>query len=122
MLFFTGLTTGVAFIDLGPFNTVVALAIATVKMLLVILFFMHVRSSPGLTRVVVAAGFFWLALLIAFTLSDETDPPVEPDPLQLGPGHQSVAAAVNLTVVVSGSFPDRFNKTRSNSSLVWTPL
>ena len=66
----TLLTTGVAFVDLGPFNTVVALAIAFSKMLLVILFFMGVRYSSGLVRVVLIAGFFWLALLIAFTMSD----------------------------------------------------
>jgi len=66
----TLLTTGVAFIDLGPFNTVAALAIAFSKMLLVILFFMGVRSSSGLIRITLVAGFFWLALLIAFTMSD----------------------------------------------------
>ncbi len=60
----TLLTTGVAFIDLGPFNTVAALAIAFAKMLLVVLFFMHLRHSCGLMRVVVVAAFFWLALLI----------------------------------------------------------
>jgi cytochrome c oxidase subunit 4 len=36
----------------------------------VILFFMHVRYSPHLTRIVVVAGFFWLAILITLTLSD----------------------------------------------------
>jgi len=66
----TGLTTGVAFIDLGPFNTVAALAIAFAKMLLVILFFMGVRSASGLVRIVLIAGFFWLALLMALTMSD----------------------------------------------------
>ena len=66
----TALTTGVAFIDLGPFNTVVALAIAVTKMLLVILFFMHVKYSPRLTRLVIVAAFFWLAILLTFTLSD----------------------------------------------------
>ena len=66
----TILTTGVAFIDLGPLNTVVALAIAFSKMTLVVLFFMGVRHSSGLVRVMVVAGFFWLALLIAFTMSD----------------------------------------------------
>ncbi len=66
----TILTTGVAFIDLGPFNTVAALAIAFSKMLLVVLFFMGVRSSSGLVRIMLVAGFFWLALLIAFTMSD----------------------------------------------------
>ena len=70
LLTLTALTTGVAFIDLGPLNTVVALAIAVTKMLLVILFFMHVRYSPRLTKIVVVAGFFWLVLLIGLTLSD----------------------------------------------------
>jgi cytochrome c oxidase subunit 4 len=66
----TLLTTGVAFLDLGPFNTVVAMAIAFFKMSLVILYFMHVRHSGGLVRIAVVAGFFWLALLIGFTMSD----------------------------------------------------
>ena len=46
------------------------MAIAVYKMLLVVLFFMHVRYSTGLTKVVVLAGFFWLAILLTFTLSD----------------------------------------------------
>ena len=66
----TLLTTGVAFIALGPFNTVVALVIAFCKMLLVILFFMHLRHSSGLTRIVLLAGFFWLALLVTLTMTD----------------------------------------------------
>jgi cytochrome c oxidase subunit 4 len=66
----TLLTTGVAFIDMGPFNTPVALLIAFTKMLLVIFFFMHLRQSSGLIRIVLLAGFFWLALLIALTSSD----------------------------------------------------
>jgi cytochrome c oxidase subunit 4 len=66
----TMLTTAAAFVDLGPFNTVAALAIAFSKMLLVILFFMGVRHSSGLVRIIILAGFFWLALLIAFTMSD----------------------------------------------------
>jgi cytochrome c oxidase subunit 4 len=66
----TLLTTGAAFIDLGPFNTVVALAIAFAKMSLVVLFFMHLRHSSGLLKVVLFAGFFWLALLIGLTAND----------------------------------------------------
>ncbi len=66
----TILTTGVAYIDLGALNTVAALVIAFSKMLLVILFFMHVRHSGGLIRVVLLAGFLWLALLIGLTMSD----------------------------------------------------
>jgi cytochrome c oxidase subunit 4 len=66
----TSFTTGVAFIDLGRFNTVAALLIAVSKAVLVILFFMHLRYSPHMTRIVVVAGFFWLAILITLTLSD----------------------------------------------------
>ena len=66
----TLMTTGVAFIDLGAFNTIAALAIAFCKMLLVIFFFMHLRQSGGLVRIVLLAGFFWLALLIGLTMSD----------------------------------------------------
>jgi cytochrome c oxidase subunit 4 len=70
LLALTALTTGAAFVDLGLFNTVVALMIAVTKAILVILFFMHVRYSPHLTRIVVVAGFLWLAILITLTLSD----------------------------------------------------
>jgi len=70
LLLLAGLTTGVAYIDLGPFNTVVALAIAFIKMCLVGLFFMELLYSRGLTRIVVLAGFFWLALMVSFTLAD----------------------------------------------------
>jgi cytochrome c oxidase subunit IV len=66
----TALTTAVAFKDLGPMNTVAALAIAVCKATLVILFFMHVKYSPGLSRLVIVAAFFWLAILIALTLTD----------------------------------------------------
>ncbi len=54
LLVLTCLTAGVAFIDLGPLNTVVALVIATCKALLVVLIFMHVKyASDRLIKVVV---------------------------------------------------------------------
>jgi len=67
----TALTTWVAYIDLGKWNTVVALTIAVIKMTLVVLFFMHVKYATGLTRVVILAGFFWLAIMITLTGADE---------------------------------------------------
>lgn len=63
-------TWAVAYVDLGPFNIVVALAIAFIKMSLVVLFFMHVKQERPLTKVFVAAGFFWLAILLVMTLGD----------------------------------------------------
>jgi cytochrome c oxidase subunit 4 len=67
----TALTTGVAFIDLGPLNTPIALLIAFIKMTLVILFFMHVKYQPGLTRLAIICAFFWLGIMMTLTLSDE---------------------------------------------------
>jgi cytochrome c oxidase subunit 4 len=66
----TLLTTAVAFVDLGAFSVVVALAIACCKMLLVALFFMHVRHSSQLTKLVLVGALLWLAILIFFTLAD----------------------------------------------------
>jgi cytochrome c oxidase subunit IV len=66
----TYLTWQVAYFDLGALNTVVALAIAVFKAVLVVLFFMHVRHSSHLTWVVVLAGVFWLAILLVITMSD----------------------------------------------------
>jgi cytochrome c oxidase subunit 4 len=68
----TILTTAVAFVDLGPFSVVAALGIAVCKMLLVALFFMHVRHSNQLTKLVVLGGLLWLAILILFTMADIT--------------------------------------------------
>jgi cytochrome c oxidase subunit 4 len=66
----TALTVFVAFQDLGPMNTVVALTIAAIKALLVVLFFMHVKYSSRLTWVFAAAGFLWLVLMIGLTMAD----------------------------------------------------
>ncbi len=70
LIVLTGVTVWVAFAELGLMNIVVALTIAVFKATLVILYFMHVRYGSRLTWVFVGAGFFWLAILIVFTLSD----------------------------------------------------
>jgi cytochrome c oxidase subunit IV len=66
----TAITVGVAFVDLGPLNAIVALTIAVLKATLVVLFFMHVRYSTRLTWAVVVGSVFWLGLLLALTFSD----------------------------------------------------
>ncbi len=70
LLALTGLTTGMAFVDLGQWNTIVALIIACSKATLVVLFFMHVRWSPQLMRVVLLSALLWLAILISLTTTD----------------------------------------------------
>lgn len=51
-------------------NTLVALLIAFFKMACVILIFMHVRWSSRLIWLTAIAGFFWLAIMFAFTMQD----------------------------------------------------
>ena len=63
-------TVGVAEIELGPFNFLAAASIATLKAMLILLYFMHVRYSVPLTWLVAGAGFFWLGIMFVLTLSD----------------------------------------------------
>jgi cytochrome c oxidase subunit IV len=71
LLVLTITTAAVAFVNLGPFNPVVALLIATIKASLVVLFFMHVKgASEKMTGVVVVAGFFFLTILLTLSLAD----------------------------------------------------
>ena len=70
LIVLTWVTTAIAFIDLGPFNVYVALTIAVFKATLVVLFFMHVKYSERVTKIYVAAGFFWLIIMIGMVLID----------------------------------------------------
>jgi cytochrome c oxidase subunit IV len=70
LIVLTVVTTAVAFVDLGAFSVVAALGIACCKMLLVALFFMHIRHSTKLTKLVVAGGLLWLMILLVLTMSD----------------------------------------------------
>jgi len=64
------LTTLLGFINMGPFNNVVAIAIAVCKASLIALFFMHARYEGKLIRVVMSAGVIWILILISLTISD----------------------------------------------------
>jgi cytochrome c oxidase subunit 4 len=70
LLVFTVLTYLVSKVDLGNLNLVIALAIAATKVALVVLYFMHLRYSSRLTRVVIGAGLAWLAILVTLTITD----------------------------------------------------
>ena len=70
LMILTATTVWVAFFDLGALNDAVALGIASTKAMLVILYFMHVRYSSRLTWIFASVGFFFLIILLAFTMSD----------------------------------------------------
>ena len=67
----TFITYKVAYIDLGRFNAAVALTIATVKALLVALFFMHLKGAhERLLKLVVISTVFFLFILLVLSMAD----------------------------------------------------
>lgn len=70
LLVLTAVTVAVAFFDLGPFNTIVAISIASIKATLIILYFMHARYGSRLVWVFVGCGVLWLGVLLALLMSD----------------------------------------------------
>jgi cytochrome c oxidase subunit IV len=67
----TFLTYKIAYIDLGRYNAAVALTIATIKALLVALFFMHLKGAgEKLIKLVVISTLFFLFLLLALSMAD----------------------------------------------------
>jgi cytochrome c oxidase subunit 4 len=70
LMVLTVVTVLVAYVNLGQMNKVVALSIASFKATLVILYFMHVKYSSHLTKLVVVSGFFFLFILLGLTMAD----------------------------------------------------
>ena len=58
----------VAYLTLGLANTIMALAIAATKALLIA--YMELRGRDGLMIAFAGAGFFWLAIMLWFVFAD----------------------------------------------------
>jgi cytochrome c oxidase subunit 4 len=71
LLLGTFVTYKAAFIELGRFNAAIALIIATVKALLVALFFMHIKGAhEKLLKLVVISTVFFLFILLILSMAD----------------------------------------------------
>ncbi len=70
LLVLLALTIGAAYANLGPLNTVVAMAISVAKAAIILFFFMHLRYSKPATWIFAFAGVFWLAMMFAMAMSD----------------------------------------------------
>jgi cytochrome c oxidase subunit 4 len=67
----TAATAGASYLELGWFNIVLAMVIATCKAMLVALIFMGVKYiSQKMTLVVIVAGLFWLFILVSLSMTD----------------------------------------------------
>jgi cytochrome c oxidase subunit 4 len=70
LLFLTGVTVWVSYIDLGSFNIILAMAVATLKATLVVLFFMHLLWDDKKNLVIFVMSLMFLGIFITFTLLD----------------------------------------------------
>ena len=70
LLLLVGATLAATLVPAGPWNIIIALAIAAVKTVLIVLFFMHLLHSIPLVKFVAFAGVVWLALGAALTFAD----------------------------------------------------
>ncbi len=63
-------TVAAAYLPLGDWHFPIAMIFAVAKAVLIVLFFMHVLHSHRLTMIIAVAGFLWLGIMLALTLSD----------------------------------------------------
>lgn len=75
----TIITVAVAYVDLGELNLFVALGIATIKAMLVSLFFMHLTHESGFNRLAFFSSFIFVALFVSITLMDSGQYQVQVD-------------------------------------------
>jgi cytochrome c oxidase subunit 4 len=70
LLILTYITYKISQINLGYFNVLAALTVATTKAALVIMFFMHLKYESNIVRYMVFIAFLILAIFIGFTFFD----------------------------------------------------
>ena len=70
LMVLTAVTVAVAFVNLGTLNFPIAIAVAITKATLVVLFFMHVKYSSRMTKMVVGMAIFFLMCMLCLTMTD----------------------------------------------------
>ncbi len=70
LLLLTGLTVGVSYIDMGRLNVPITLVIASAKVSLVLLFFMHLKYEGRAIKISFISTVCFLAIMISFTFWD----------------------------------------------------
>jgi len=70
LLILTAVTVGVSYVDLGFFNVPLALAIASTKVIFVLLFFMHLKYEGPIINISFISTVTFLIIMIGFTFWD----------------------------------------------------
>lgn len=63
-------TIGANFLPLGSLHFPVAMLFATIKAVLIIMFFMHLKFSHRLNKIVVVTSFLFLGILLVLAMND----------------------------------------------------
>jgi cytochrome c oxidase subunit IV len=115
LMVLTALTVAIAFVDLGALNFPVALSIAILKATLVILFFMHVKYSSSLTKLICGGAFFFLLILFSLTMTDYLS-----RGWFVAPGG-TTAAGTQMTVGLQGAMDGEADETSGDSEATPEP-
>jgi len=70
LLFFTALTVGQSYVDLGQFNLLAVIVIASMKASLVVLFFMHLRYDNKFHGLAFVCGLLFIGVFFVYTMND----------------------------------------------------
>jgi cytochrome c oxidase subunit 4 len=70
LMILTGITVGASFINFGPYNVTIALVIASIKALLVALFFMHLFWDNKIYLIIFAASLLFFTIFLTFSMFD----------------------------------------------------
>lgn len=71
LIFLTFITVTASRFDFGEWNTIIAFLIATIKAVLVLAIFMHLKYDNMMNRVIIASAAFFLLVLYFFVLIDD---------------------------------------------------
>jgi cytochrome c oxidase subunit 4 len=63
-------TTLIGFLDLGPFNMIIAITIAAAKASLIAAFFMQALYEGKMVRIILSGGVVWFLIMLTLTLGD----------------------------------------------------
>jgi cytochrome c oxidase subunit 4 len=95
LLFFTLLTVGQSYVDLGKLNLLFVIMIATAKASLVVTFFMHLRHDNRFNALIFVCGLLFIGVFFTYTMNDTerrgeldvvSEEPLEPRSGLLAPG------------------------------------
>ena len=91
LIILTGLTVIVSYKDFGWANDPIALGIAFTKAALVVMFFMHVKYSPRIIKLIVVSAIAWLFVMLSLTYIDYgSRHSIRPDPAPVDAEYQDM--------------------------------